>query len=53
MSTREIAARLGIAEVTVRRHVSAALRKLEVPDREAAVRLSQRSETTSGRTSGR
>lgn len=53
MSTREIAARLGIAEATVRRHVSAALRKLEVPDREAAVRLSLRSGTTTGRTLGR
>jgi len=41
MSTREIAARLGISEVTVRRHVSAALRKLEVPDRQTAVRLFQ------------
>jgi DNA-binding NarL/FixJ family response regulator len=53
MSTREIAARLGIAEVTVRRHVSAALRKLQVPDRAAAVRLSLRSGMTTGRTLGR
>ncbi len=52
MSTREIAARLGIAEVTVRRHVSAALHKLDVPDRHAAVRLSPRSGTTSGRRFG-
>ena len=38
MSTRDIAAWLGISEVTVRRHISAALRKLRVPDRQAAVR---------------
>jgi DNA-binding NarL/FixJ family response regulator len=47
MPTREIAARLGISEVTVRRHVSTALRKLEVPDRQAAVRLLERSRPTS------
>jgi DNA-binding NarL/FixJ family response regulator len=39
LTTAEIAARLFIAEVTVRSHVSAILRKLRVPDREAAVRL--------------
>ena len=49
MTTRQIAARLGISEVTVRRHVSAALRKLEAPDRQAAVRLLQGSPTTSVR----
>jgi DNA-binding NarL/FixJ family response regulator len=49
LSTREIAARLGISGITVRRHVSAALRKLDAPDREAAVRLLQRSRTTTGR----
>jgi two-component system nitrate/nitrite response regulator NarL len=48
-STREIAARLGISDATVRRHVSAALRKLAVPDRRAAVSLLQRSQTMSGR----
>jgi DNA-binding NarL/FixJ family response regulator len=39
LTTAEIAARLAIAPVTVRRHVSEILRKLRVPDREAAVRL--------------
>jgi DNA-binding NarL/FixJ family response regulator len=48
-STREIGARLGISNVTVRRHVSAALRKLEAPDRQAAVLLLKRSQTMSGR----
>jgi|SRR5215211_4698883 len=38
-TTRQMAARLGITEVTVRRHVSAALTKLHVTDREAAVQL--------------
>jgi DNA-binding NarL/FixJ family response regulator len=39
LSTAEIAERLFIAEVTVRSHVSATLKKLRVPDRAAAVRL--------------
>jgi DNA-binding NarL/FixJ family response regulator len=39
LSTVEIAERLFIAEVTVRSHVSAILRKLHVSDRAAAVRL--------------
>lgn len=38
-TTAEIAQRLAIAPVTVRRHVSEILRKLRVPDREAALRL--------------
>ena len=39
LTTRQIAARLHISEVTVRRHVGAALRKLRVPTREAALKL--------------
>lgn len=39
LSTAEIAERLFIAEVTVRSHASAILRKLRVPDRAAAVQL--------------
>jgi two-component system nitrate/nitrite response regulator NarL len=37
--TREIAEQLGISVVTVRRHVSEALRKLGAPDRATALRL--------------
>jgi two-component system nitrate/nitrite response regulator NarL len=39
LSTAEIAKRLFIAEVTVRSHVSAILRKLRVPDRKSALAL--------------
>jgi DNA-binding NarL/FixJ family response regulator len=39
LSTAEIAQRLFIAEVTVRTHVSSILKKLRVPDRQAAVQL--------------
>jgi DNA-binding NarL/FixJ family response regulator len=38
-TTAEIAGRLTITPVTVRRHISEILRKLRVPDRAAAVRL--------------
>jgi DNA-binding NarL/FixJ family response regulator len=38
-STCEIATELGISDVTVRRHISALLRKLGVSDRQSAVRL--------------
>jgi len=39
LTTAEIAHRLAVADVTVRRHVSAILGKLRVPDRKAAARL--------------
>jgi len=41
-STREIAGRLYISQVTVRTHVASILRKLEVPDRAAALRVAAR-----------
>jgi DNA-binding NarL/FixJ family response regulator len=39
LATREVAQRLGIGEVTVRRHTSAVVRKLGVADRAAALHL--------------
>jgi DNA-binding NarL/FixJ family response regulator len=42
--TGEIAARLGISEVTVRRHVASVLRKLRTPNRRSAVDLLEESE---------
>ena len=39
LSTAEIAEQLFVSPVTVRTHVAAVLRKLQVPDREAAVQL--------------
>ena len=41
LSTEQIASRLFVGQVTVRTHVSAILRKLQVPDRDAAVRLAR------------
>ena len=38
-ATSEIAARFAVSPVTVRRHISHIVRKLRVPDREAAIRL--------------
>jgi two-component system, NarL family, nitrate/nitrite response regulator NarL len=39
LSTAEIAERLAVSAVTVRRHISEVLRKLRVPDRTSALRL--------------
>jgi DNA-binding NarL/FixJ family response regulator len=39
LTTKEIASRLGISPVTVRRHVSEILKKLQVSDRRAALQL--------------
>jgi DNA-binding NarL/FixJ family response regulator len=39
LSTAEIAHRLGLSDVTVRRHVSSILAKLRLPDRKAMARL--------------
>jgi DNA-binding NarL/FixJ family response regulator len=41
LTTGEIGRRLFISEVTVRSHVASIVRKLRVPDREAAIRLFQ------------
>ena len=43
LSTAQIAEKLYVSPVTVRTHVSAILRKLQVTDRDAAVRLAQES----------
>lgn len=42
--TAEIAARLGISEITVRRHVSSILKKLGLPNRNSAIELLERAE---------
>jgi DNA-binding NarL/FixJ family response regulator len=38
LNTAEIAGRLGVSPVTVRRHMASVLKKLGTPDRQAAVR---------------
>jgi DNA-binding NarL/FixJ family response regulator len=42
LRTAEIAERLFVARVTVRTHIASILRKLDVPDRQSAVRLLER-----------
>jgi DNA-binding NarL/FixJ family response regulator len=39
LSTQEVAARMYVSAATVRSHVASTLKKLRVPDREAAIRL--------------
>ncbi|MGB2710250.1 MAG: helix-turn-helix transcriptional regulator, partial [Conexibacter sp.] len=46
LTTKEIAERLGISTVTVRRHVSATIRRLGVRDRAAALRLTSAHRST-------
>jgi DNA-binding NarL/FixJ family response regulator len=52
LTTKEIANRLYISGVTVRTHVSSILRKLDVPDRQAAVRLIESPDRSRGSASG-
>jgi DNA-binding NarL/FixJ family response regulator len=49
LPTREIAARMGISHVTVRRHVSEVLRKLQARDRKGVVALLTRRQDGSNR----
>jgi DNA-binding NarL/FixJ family response regulator len=44
LSTSRVAKRLFISETTVRRHIGSILKKLEVPSREAAVKVARRSQ---------
>jgi DNA-binding CsgD family transcriptional regulator len=39
LSTAAVGQRLGISEITVRRHISSIMHKLDVPSRASAVRL--------------
>lgn len=48
LSTAEIARRLFLSEVTVRRHISSIIRKLDVSSRDEAVRLVERSGNLNG-----
>jgi DNA-binding CsgD family transcriptional regulator len=42
--TSEISSRLGISEVTVRRHVASVLRKLGMPNRRSALEMLEKAE---------
>ena len=48
LSTAEIAARLVLSEVTVRRHISSIVAKLHVPDRRAVTRLLDHAQNLNG-----
>jgi two-component system nitrate/nitrite response regulator NarL len=52
LSTEEIAGRLYVAQVTVRTHIRAILKKLRVTDRQEAIRLSRGDTGGATRTSG-
>lgn len=49
LDTQEIARRLFVSPVTVRTHVAAVLKKLKVPNREAALRLLEQKNQTDDR----
>lgn len=50
LSTAAVAQRLGVSQVTVRRHLSQVMHKLDVPDRESALELFGRAADATART---
>ena len=50
LSTAAVAQRLGVSQVTVRRHLSEVMRKLDVPDRKSALELFGRAASAASRT---